>query len=86
MRGPEVPAGRCSLDQGWEPEDVSLLSTAAAATVVVVGEPEGSSRRVSGMINHVWQQQGRRTRRAHGDQHLAYPCAPLACWRQSLLL
>ena len=78
MRGSEVPAGRCSLGRGREPEEVSLLSAAAAAAVVVVGEPEGSSRRVSGMINHVWQQQGRRTRCAHGDQHLPYPCAPLA--------
>lgn len=26
------------------------------AAVVVAGEPEGSSRRVSEMINHVWQQ------------------------------
>lgn len=56
VRGPEVPAGRCSLGRGREPEEVSLLSTAAAVAVVVVGEPEGSSRRVSGMINHVWQQ------------------------------
>lgn len=60
MRGSEVPAGKRCLGRGRQPEEVSLLSTAATAAVVVVGEPEGSSRRVSGMINHVWQQRGRR--------------------------
>lgn len=78
VRGAAVPAGRGWRGRGREPEDVSLLSSAAAAAVVVVGEPEGSSKRVSGMINHVWQRRGRRTRCALGDQHLPYPCAPLA--------
>lgn len=60
-RGAAAPAGRGWRGRGREPEEGSLLPSAAAA-VVLVGEPEGSSRRVSGMINHVWQRRGRRTR------------------------
>lgn len=79
MRGSEVPAGKRSLGRGREPEEVSLLSTAAAAAVVVVGEPEGSSRHVSGMINHVWQQPEEGGRGAHTEtSHLPNPCTPLA--------